>query len=206
VKKVASGIIHQFQANDPLRREINLHLKNPRGEDWQFEWEYAVLQNNEVNAFCLPGGKIAVYTGLLKFVGDDDAKLATVLSHEIGHALAHHASERLAVDDAIPQAADRDGPLRVRRDAHVDVAAVHAAQEVSAGRDEDDTHGRAAADLLTAAVHRQLDRLLHPLSPSCSDKSTYQRLVSCRGGPVDSRTDSVTGISTDRSSRRKSVI
>ena len=101
VRDVAGGIIHQFQANDPLRREINLHLKDPRGEDWQFEWDYAVLHKDEVNAFCLPGGKIAVYTGLLEFVdkgeGDkDNAKLATVLSHEIAHALAHHANERIA--------------------------------------------------------------------------------------------------------------
>src|SRR5262249_12287130 len=50
---------------------------------------------NEVNAFCLPGGKIVVYTGILP-VAETDAGLATVLGHEISHALAHHGAERMA--------------------------------------------------------------------------------------------------------------
>ncbi len=63
--------------------------------DYRFEWEFHVLQENQVNAFCLPGGKVAVYTGLLRVVQNDD-QLAAVLGHEVAHALAHHASERLA--------------------------------------------------------------------------------------------------------------
>src|SRR5262249_60901465 len=75
---------------DPLMREINLNVK-----DYRFEWEFNVLEEKHVNAFCLPGGKVAVYTGLLHVVQNDD-QLAAVLGHEIAHALAHHASERLA--------------------------------------------------------------------------------------------------------------
>jgi predicted Zn-dependent protease len=75
---------------EPLRREINLHV-----EGYRFEWEVNVLEDRQINAFCLPGGKIAVFTGLFAVVQNDD-QLATVLSHEISHALAHHASERIA--------------------------------------------------------------------------------------------------------------
>jgi predicted Zn-dependent protease len=75
---------------EPLMREINLHVK-----DYRFEWEFNVLEDKHVNAFCLPGGKVAVFTGLLRVVANDD-QLAAVLGHEVAHALAHHASERLA--------------------------------------------------------------------------------------------------------------
>ena len=75
---------------EPLQREINLRLKG-----YRFEWEANVIQDNQVNAFCLPGGKVFVFTGILPVAQDDD-QLATVMSHEVAHALAHHASERLA--------------------------------------------------------------------------------------------------------------
>ncbi|MBV9123230.1 MAG: M48 family metallopeptidase [Planctomycetes bacterium] len=83
---------------EPLQREINLRMKG-----YEFEWEVNVLKNPQINAFCLPGGKIAVFTGLLP-VTENDAQLATVLSHEISHALAHHASERLAREQKYQQA------------------------------------------------------------------------------------------------------
>lgn len=64
--------------------------------DWSsFHWEVNVLRSDEINAFCLPGGKIAVYTGLLPVAGDADA-LAVVLGHEISHALLRHGAERMA--------------------------------------------------------------------------------------------------------------
>ena len=75
---------------EPLLREINLHLKG-----YRFGWEFKVLKSEQVNAFCLPGGKVAVYTGLLA-VAENDDQLATVMAHEIAHALAHPGSERIA--------------------------------------------------------------------------------------------------------------
>ena len=71
------------------QREINLRT------GYRFEWEVHVFSSPQINAFCLPGGKIGVFTGILKVVANDD-QLATVLSHEIAHALAHHTSERIA--------------------------------------------------------------------------------------------------------------
>lgn len=60
-----------------------------------FDWELEIVQDNQVNAFCLPGGKIVVYTGILP-VAVNEAGLATVIGHEISHALAHHGAERMA--------------------------------------------------------------------------------------------------------------
>ncbi len=63
----------------------------------EYNWEFIVLESKQVNAFCLPGGKVAVYTGLLKVAPSDDL-LATVISHEVAHALARHAGERMSQD------------------------------------------------------------------------------------------------------------
>lgn len=89
VHTVAGRIIKASEI-EPLQREINLRVQG-----YDFEWEEHVLKNPQVNAFCLPAGKIFVFTGLLPVAANDD-QLATVLSHEIAHALAHHASERVA--------------------------------------------------------------------------------------------------------------
>jgi predicted Zn-dependent protease len=59
-----------------------------------FEWKVTLLRKNEANAYCLPGGKIVVYTGILPVTGND-AALATVLGHEVAHATAEHAAERI---------------------------------------------------------------------------------------------------------------
>ncbi len=58
-------------------------------------WEFVVFDSPEVNAFCLPGGKVGVYTGILP-IAKTDAGLATVLGHEIGHAVAHHGASRMS--------------------------------------------------------------------------------------------------------------
>jgi metalloendopeptidase OMA1, mitochondrial len=60
-----------------------------------YQWEFHVLEDKQVNAFCLPGGKVAVYTGILP-VARDDAGLAAVLGHEVSHAVARHGGERLS--------------------------------------------------------------------------------------------------------------
>lgn len=60
----------------------------------EFDWEVALVRSDEVNAYCLPGGKMVVYTGLLP-VAKTDAGLATVLGHEVAHAVAEHGAERI---------------------------------------------------------------------------------------------------------------
>lgn len=59
-----------------------------------FEWQVALIQGDEVNAFCLPGGKIAVYTGILP-VAENPAGLATVMGHEMAHATSRHGAQRV---------------------------------------------------------------------------------------------------------------
>ena len=58
-------------------------------------WEVVVFDSDEVNAFALPGGKIGVYRGILRLAGDDDAQVATVMGHEVGHVTARHAAQRI---------------------------------------------------------------------------------------------------------------
>ena len=60
-----------------------------------FNWEFNLVQSDDANAFCLPGGKVVVYTGILKYARND-SQLATVMSHEIAHALARHGAERVS--------------------------------------------------------------------------------------------------------------
>src|SRR5438132_793714 len=60
-----------------------------------YQWEFSLIEDKQVNAFCLPGGKVAVYTGLLPITGDD-ARLAAVLGHEVAHAIARHGGERVS--------------------------------------------------------------------------------------------------------------
>lgn len=59
------------------------------------QWEFVLFESPEANAFCLPGGKVGVFTGLLP-ITQDEAGLATVLGHEIAHAVARHGAERLS--------------------------------------------------------------------------------------------------------------
>lgn len=64
------------------------------------EWEFVVFESKDANAFCLPGGKVGVYTGILP-ITKDEAGMATVIGHEVGHAVAHHGGERISQGTAV---------------------------------------------------------------------------------------------------------
>ena len=60
-----------------------------------YKWEYKLVESKDVNAWCMPGGKIVVYTGILP-ITKDEAGLATVMGHEVSHALANHGAQRMS--------------------------------------------------------------------------------------------------------------
>ncbi len=60
-----------------------------------YQWEFNLVNSNEVNAWCMPGGKVVVYTGILP-VTQNEAGLAVVMGHEIAHAIAQHGNERMS--------------------------------------------------------------------------------------------------------------
>ena len=80
-----------------LANAVENYLKNNgyANEVNNFQWEFNLVQNDEVNAFCMPGGKIVVYTGLLPVTKNETA-LAIVLGHEIAHAVAKHSAEQMS--------------------------------------------------------------------------------------------------------------
>jgi predicted Zn-dependent protease len=87
VKRVGQGLANAV---------VQYLTQNGMGADAQkYAWEFNLVQDNQVNAFCMPGGKIVVYEGLLP-VTQDEASLAIVLGHEIAHAVAKHSAERLS--------------------------------------------------------------------------------------------------------------
>jgi predicted Zn-dependent protease len=65
-------------------------------EKSDYSWEFKLIDDDEVvNAFCLPGGKVAVYTGIMR-IASTDAELAAIMGHEIAHAIARHGGERMS--------------------------------------------------------------------------------------------------------------
>lgn len=80
-----------------LATAVETYLRNNGyAEELQYyEWEFNLVQGSQVNAFCMPGGKIVVYEGILP-VCQDEAGLAIVLGHEIAHAVAKHSAEQMS--------------------------------------------------------------------------------------------------------------
>ena len=64
-----------------------------QAEQPSFKWEYSLIDEATINAWCLPGGKIAFYTGILPVL-ENEAGMAFVMGHEVGHAVARHGAER----------------------------------------------------------------------------------------------------------------
>ena len=82
---------------EKVGKRIAAASERPPGDLWQaprFRWEFKTIDKNEPNAFCLPGGKVVVYTGILP-ITQTEAGLA-VDGHEVAHALAHHGAERMS--------------------------------------------------------------------------------------------------------------
>lgn len=79
--------------NDQVTR-VGRRIADATGRK-DYQWEFHVIEDAQVNAFCLPGGKVAVYTGMLPVARDDDG-LAAVLGHEVSHAIARHGGERMS--------------------------------------------------------------------------------------------------------------
>ena len=80
-----------------IAKAVETYLtQNGMAEDVKtYSWEFNLVQDKQVNAWCMPGGKIVVYEGLLP-VTQDEASLAIVMGHEIAHAVARHSAERLS--------------------------------------------------------------------------------------------------------------
>jgi predicted Zn-dependent protease len=90
---------------EKVGRRIAAAAERPPGDLWRaprFRWEFRTVDKNEPNAFCLPGGKVVVYTGILP-ITRTEAGLAVVIGHEVAHALARHGAERMS-DQMVAQA------------------------------------------------------------------------------------------------------
>jgi len=90
-----SQVITEGQVVELVRTIGDRLAKAAADVDPGFEWEFNVIKSEQANAFALPGGKTAVYTGLLP-VAENHSGLAVVMGHEIAHAIARHGAERMA--------------------------------------------------------------------------------------------------------------
>lgn len=89
VKTVGQNIAHAAE------KYLNAHGKQGYLKD--YKWEYHLVNSDEVNAWCMPGGKIVVYSGILP-ITQNETGLAVVMGHEVSHALANHGQQKMSQD------------------------------------------------------------------------------------------------------------
>lgn len=89
-----SAVVSHGPAHDAVMRVAQrlIGVVGPSAPD--FDWQVSVVDSQQANAFCLPGGKIVVYTGILPYT-QNDAALAAVMGHEMAHAIARHGAQRM---------------------------------------------------------------------------------------------------------------
>ncbi len=88
--------ISKDPAANALVQKVGQRIAAVAGPDMpNAQWEFVVFESKEANAFCLPGGKVGIYTGILP-ITKDEAGLATVIGHEVAHAVARHGAERMS--------------------------------------------------------------------------------------------------------------
>lgn len=87
VKRVGNNIknaVERYMADNKISNRLN-----------GYNWEFNLVESSEINAWCMPGGKVVVYTGILPITQDENG-LAVVMGHEIAHAIAEHGNERMS--------------------------------------------------------------------------------------------------------------
>ena len=100
-KKVLMPASHpQVQRLRGIAQRIIPHSAQWNDRARQWKWEVNLIQSAQVNAFCMPGGKIAFYTGILDKLGLSDDETAMIMGHEMAHALREHARSRVAKSSA----------------------------------------------------------------------------------------------------------
>jgi Zn-dependent protease with chaperone function len=90
----------QVQRLRTIARRIIPHSAQWNKRATQWKWEVNLIQSTQINAFCMPGGKIAFYTGILEKLGLTDDETAMIMGHEMAHALREHARSRVAKSNA----------------------------------------------------------------------------------------------------------
>jgi predicted Zn-dependent protease len=93
--KTKTAMVERVGKKIAAATEAYLKQNGLSSEIANFNWEFNLIKSDEVNAFCMPGGKIVVYEGLLPLVASDD-ELGVVLGHEVAHAVAKHSNERMS--------------------------------------------------------------------------------------------------------------
>jgi len=88
-------VVESGQAKELVEQIGERIAKASQAWDPGFDWRYSLIRSDQKNAFCLPGGKVAVYSGILPIAANPDG-LAAIMGHEIAHALLRHGAERMA--------------------------------------------------------------------------------------------------------------